>query len=71
LVRLIGEARARRALADAVVKSAYDAAVYTLVADVPGDDAELADLMADAGWSERPVRRFERLLGSGALRRGP
>jgi hypothetical protein len=71
LVRLIGEAPARRALADAVVKSAYDAAVYTLVADVPGDDADLADLMADAGWRERPIRRFERTLGSGALRRGP
>jgi hypothetical protein len=71
LVRLIGEAPARRALADAVVKSAYDAAVYALVADVPGDDADLADLMADTGWSERPIRRFERTLGSGALRRGP
>jgi hypothetical protein len=71
LIRLMGEAPARRALAEAVVKSAYDAAVYTLVADVPADDAELADLMADAGWSERPIRRFERTLGSGALRRGP
>jgi hypothetical protein len=71
LIRLIGEAPVRRALAEAVVKSAYDAAVYTLVADVPGDDADLAALMADSGWSERSVRRFERTLGSGALRRGP
>jgi hypothetical protein len=71
LIRLIGEAPARRALAEAVVKSAYDAAVYTLMADVPGTDADLAELMAEAGWIERPVRRFERTLGSGALRWGP
>jgi hypothetical protein len=66
LVRLLGAAPVRRALAEAVVKSAYDAAVYALMADVPGDDAELAQLLADAGWDERPMRRFGRTLGSAA-----
>jgi hypothetical protein len=64
LVRLVGERAPRRALAEAVVKSAYDAAVYALVAEVPTGDAELADLLSGAGWGERPIRRFERVLGS-------
>jgi len=64
LVRLAGEAAARQALAEAVVKSAYDAAVYDLQAEVPGDDPALAALLAAAGWSERPVRSFVRVLGS-------
>ena len=68
LVRLVGERAARRALVEAVVKSAYDAAVYALVAEVPPGDAELADLLALGGWGERPTRRFERVLGSGAAR---
>lgn len=64
--RLIGSSEARRVLAEAVVKSAYDAAVYDLAAEVPAADAELAALLAAVGWSERPVRRFERVLGSRA-----
>jgi hypothetical protein len=66
LVRLVGADAARRALAEAVVKSAYDAAVYALVAEVPTTDTELAELLASGGWGERPTRRFERLLGSAA-----
>jgi hypothetical protein len=69
LVRLAAAAPAAGpALAEAVVKSAYDAAVYDLVADVPASDVALADLLAAAGWGERPVRRFERVLGSRAAR---
>jgi hypothetical protein len=66
LVRLVGALAARRALAEAVVKSAYDAAVYALVAEVPTTDTELAELLASGGWGEHPTRRFERLLGSAA-----
>lgn len=65
--RLIGSPAARRALAEAVVKSAYDAAVYDLAADVPAADAALAELLAASGWGERPTRRFERVLGSRAV----
>ena len=68
LVRLAGEPRARRALAEAVVKSAYDAAVYDLVAEVPDDDVDLAVLLAGVGWTERPLRSFARTLGSRATR---
>jgi len=64
--RLIGSPEARRALAEAVVKSAYDAAVYDLAAEVPAADAALAALLSAASWSERPTRRFERVLGSRA-----
>lgn len=53
------------ALVEAVVKSAYDAAVYDLTIDLPaGDGAGRAAL--DAPWRERPVRRFERVLGTRA-----
>jgi len=69
--RLIGAPEARRALAEAVVKSAYDAAVYDLAAEVPAADEALAALLGAAGWSERPVRRFERLLGSRAASGSP
>lgn len=65
LVRLVGEAQARPTLLEAVVKSAYDAAVYDLVAEVPAADAALAGLLA-GGWRECAVRRFERALGSRA-----
>jgi len=64
--RLIGSPEARRALAEAVVKSAYDAAVYDLAADVPTADEALAALLSATHWSERPTLRFERVLGSRA-----
>jgi len=66
VARLIGSPEARRALAEAVVKSAYDAAVYDLAAEVPAADEALAALLAAGSWHERPTRRFERALGSRA-----
>jgi hypothetical protein len=69
--RLVGTPEARRALAEAVVKSAYDAAVYDLVAEVPAADGALATLLADAHWFERPTRRFERVLGTRGSRVSP
>ncbi len=71
VARLVGTPEARRALAEAVVKSAYDAAVYDLVVDVPVADGALAILLADARWFERPTRRFERVLGERGARVTP
>ena len=53
-------------LLGALVKSAYDAAVYDLVVEVPEvDPAAQASLQAN-GFGARAVRRFERVLGSRA-----
>lgn len=60
----------RRALVEAVVKSAYDAAVYDLSVDLPAADAAGVAALAGA-WAERPVRRFERALGSRSPRITP
>jgi hypothetical protein len=57
-----GEARA--ALLEAATKSAYDAAVYDLVAEVPEDDAATGELLRREGWRPEPVRPFRRTLGS-------
>mgnify|MGYP000158392185 CR=1 FL=1 len=55
---------ARNALLEALTKSAYDAAVYDLVAEVDGgDDAAQAWLEANA-WQAQDVRLYERTLGS-------
>lgn len=55
---------ARAALLEAVTKSAYDAAVYDLVAEVPEGDDEAQRLLTDAGWRPEPMRAFRRTLGS-------
>ncbi|MFN2321495.1 MAG: DUF1999 family protein [Trueperaceae bacterium] len=54
-----------RALVEAVVKSAFDAAVYDLAIDLPAADGAAREAL-DAPWRERPVRRFERVLGARA-----
>ncbi|MDF1523714.1 MAG: DUF1999 family protein [Trueperaceae bacterium] len=56
-----------RALVEAVVKSAYDAAVYDLTVDLPASDGAAAAAFAEP-WRERPVRRFERVLGTRSSR---
>lgn len=65
LVAVDGDAAVLRALLEAVVKSAYDAAVYDLAIDVPTDDAAVRAAL-DVPWRERPLRRFERVLGARA-----
>lgn len=67
LARLVAEGDALPALAEAVVKSAYDAGVYDLSAELPPSDHDAADVLLAKLWQERPVRRFDRVLGS----RGP
>lgn len=64
-----GDPTVLAALLEAVVKSAYDAAVYDVVAEVPAGDAAATTALG-APWSERPVRRFERVLGSRAAGAG-
>jgi len=54
----------RAALLEAVTKSAYDAAVYDLVAEVAEDDAATAAWLRQAQWRARPVTTFVRTLGS-------
>lgn len=56
----------RAALAEALVKSAYDAAVYSLLAEVPPRDTALQALLARNHWQLQPMVRFERTLGSRA-----
>lgn len=59
-----GHAAARAALLEALTKSAYDAAVYDLVARSPAADAALSDLLESEGWQREPVTLFRRTLGS-------
>ena len=53
-------------LLGALVKSAYDAAVYDLVAEVPEIDAAGQASLNASGFGARAVLRFERVLGSRA-----
>lgn len=55
---------ARDALLEAVTKSAYDAAVYDLLADADEGDAHLRSRLTRADWRPEPVRTFRRTLGS-------
>lgn len=54
----------RAALLEAVTKSAYDAAVYALAADVPDTDPEARALFEAAGWRPLAARPYRRTLGS-------
>ena len=54
----------RKALLEAVTKSAYDAGVYDIVVEQPeGDEAGKAALAA-SGYRARPTRLYSRVLGS-------
>lgn len=53
-----------RRLVGAVVKSAYDAAVYDLVAELPEGDAAGRAALQEHAFASTPVTRFERVLGS-------
>jgi hypothetical protein len=58
------DAEARAALLEAVTKSAYDAAVYDLVARAPHGDPALHELLEREGWRAEPVSLLRRTLGS-------
>ena len=51
-------------LVGAVVKSAYDAAVYDLVAELPDRDTAGRAAVEAHAFASAPVTRFERVLGS-------
>lgn len=54
----------RGALLEAVTKSAYDSAVYDLVARCPDGDEALTRLLETEGWIAEPVHLLRRTLGS-------
>jgi len=64
LVAVADDPAVLAALLEAVVKSAYDAGVYDLAADVPAGDAGAQAALRGAAFEPRPVVRFERVLGS-------
>jgi hypothetical protein len=51
-------------LVGAVVKSAYDAAVYDLVIELPASDSVGREAVEANAFGAAPVLRFERVLGS-------
>lgn len=55
---------AREALLAALVKSAYDAGVYDLLAELPEGDSAGAAALAVTDFRPAPVKMFERKLGS-------
>lgn len=65
LERLVGTGEAADALAAAVVKSAYDAGVYRLVAELPRDDTVGRAAVEAAGFAPRATVSYARRLGSG------
>lgn len=58
------------ALTAAVVKSAYDAGVYRLVAAIADDDRLTRDALEAASFTTLPEVTYQRLLGAGALSGG-
>jgi hypothetical protein len=54
----------RLALLEAVTKSAYDAAVYDLQVQQPSADVQGWVALAEKQYTEKPLRIFERILGS-------
>lgn len=60
-------------LLDAVVKSAYDAAVYRLRFDTQEGDLHIVSVLERTGWSREPIVVFTAQLGSdgGLLRAAP
>lgn len=66
LVAVVGDDRedVAAALAEAVVKSAYDAGVYRLSAETPAADDVGRTALARAGFERREVVAFGRTLGS-------
>jgi hypothetical protein len=66
-----GELTVKRALLEAVTKSAYDAAVYDLIAMIPEGDEESAAALRHTRYGRQPLRLYGRVLGSRAARAEP
>lgn len=52
------------ALIEALTKSAYDAAVYDLLVELPEEDAPTQQALEEKGYTLRRTRRYARVLGS-------
>jgi Protein of unknown function (DUF1999) len=63
-VRDLNDDDSRLALLEAVTKSGYDAAVYDLWVQHPLEDTQGFKALADKSYQEKPLRIFERILGS-------
>ena len=63
-IAAVADDDARDALLEAVTKSAYDAAVYDLVAEADESDMRLQSRLEREGWRPDPIRAFRRTLGS-------
>lgn len=59
-----GDRAVTEALVEAVTKSAYDAAVYDLVAELPNGDVDADRALRERRWVVVERRLFERRLGS-------
>jgi hypothetical protein len=62
--RMVGDDDVLSALLEAVVRSAYDAAVYDLVAEAHERDESAQAALALRAFDPAPVLRYERTLGS-------
>lgn len=62
--RLAGDAAGLRPLVEAVVKSAYDAGVYDIVATVPDTDGLAKHALGSATFQPRAATVLGRVLGS-------
>lgn len=60
----LSDYQSREALLEAVIKSAYDAAVYDLWLQHPQQDREGLKSLAGKSFYEKEIRTFERVLGS-------
>ena len=63
-VRELVDLKTREVLLEALIKSAYDAAVYDLMVLQPATDALGTEILQKKAYREKPLLVFERLLGS-------
>jgi len=63
------DGEARTALLEALIKSAYDAGVYDLLADVPEADEPGHEALLKSGFALQPLRTYGLVLGSRGHRR--
>ncbi len=64
----LADTESRLALLEAVTKSAYDAAVYDLQVQHPSADEQGLSALAEKQYVEKPLRIFERVLGSRSMK---
>jgi hypothetical protein len=63
-VATLEDTESRLALLEAITKSAYDAAVYDLQVQHSSADVQGLAALSEKQYAEKPLRIFERILGS-------